>query len=350
WSGRVGFELWDRGAGELAHRIVLDERFFEGLRQGPGIACGTLASADALGVGGQYGVRVIWEGSAPPAPIAEQPLELRLLARPPVQAADRWPPGLVLLGALLLLLSALLPARGREAPPASPSSPDGASADTPAPARRDLPLPRVLLALGGLGIAFVSIGPLMPAGPLGAMLQGLSLGAVQVLLAFLLIRGLARSPLQALGLEGRIRGGLWILLATPLLAIVLRQLGALLQALIPSTGAAPIETFVSFPSGLLAFAAVALLVPLAEELFFRGLLYGRLEARYGPGAALGLTALLFALVHLPQQWGAWGAFASVALTGLVLTLLRRLTGSTLVPALVHLTHNALITAFAILSA
>ena len=94
-------------------------------------------------------------------------------------------------------------------------------------------------------------------------------------------------------------------------------------------------------------ACVAVVVPLAEELFFRGFVYGTAERWKGANAATVASIVLFAVVHLPQQWGAWGAFASVTLTGVVLTLLRRATGSTLVPALAHVAHNALITLLAL---
>jgi len=85
----------------------------------------------------------------------------------------------------------------------------------------------------------------------------------------------------------------------------------------------------------------------AEEIFFRGLVYGALEKRFGAGAAIAGSAVLFALVHLPQQWGAWGACASVLLLGLCLGLLRRYSGSTRAPALAHLAHNAILTLLAL---
>ena len=51
------------------------------------------------------------------------------------------------------------------------------------------------------------------------------------------------------------------------------------------------------------------------------------------------TIVLFASVHAQQAWGNWGALLSVTLTGAVLTLLRALSGSTLVPAVAHLLYN-----------
>jgi membrane protease YdiL (CAAX protease family) len=108
--------------------------------------------------------------------------------------------------------------------------------------------------------------------------------------------------------------------------------------IVPASGQAPIEAFIAWPSGALAFAALGMAVPLAEELFFRGFVYGALVP-LGRGAAITLTSLLFAAVHAPQTWGNWGALLSVTVTGIVLTLLRAMSGSTLVPAVAHLLYN-----------
>ena len=123
--------------------------------------------------------------------------------------------------------------------------------------------------------------------------------------------------------------------------------GRIVMNFVPSTSVSPIEAFVSFPSGGLAVGCVAVCVPVAEELFFRGFLFGVLERAHGRALATVLTIVLFAVVHLPQQWGAWGAFASVAATGAGLTLLRLATRSTLVPAVAHLAHNGFITLLAL---
>lgn len=49
---------------------------------------------------------------------------------------------------------------------------------------------------------------------------------------------------------------------------------------------------------LLVFLSVVFAAPIAEEIFFRGALQGRLAALLGPKAALILTALVFAALHL----------------------------------------------------
>jgi membrane protease YdiL (CAAX protease family) len=52
--------------------------------------------------------------------------------------------------------------------------------------------------------------------------------------------------------------------------------------------------------------------------------------------------LLFVLAHVPQTFGQWGAVVAIGVMGLGLTTMRAITGSTLVPALAHLTYNGLI--------
>lgn len=53
----------------------------------------------------------------------------------------------------------------------------------------------------------------------------------------------------------------------------------------------------SLTNYLVMLLLAGLLVPLVEELAFRGLLQGWLRERYGPRAAIGLSALVFALMH-----------------------------------------------------
>ncbi len=207
------------------------------------------------------------------------------------------------------------------------------------------------LAVIGLVGVMVSLAfvPLVGAG--GAVARGLVIALVEVTLAFGLVTPEAdpvRPPRSvALGLRPPRRvPRLWLGLA-PLLGLGLVLVGRAVVHAIPSTGVAPIEVFVEMPSGRLAVALIGVLAPVAEELFFRGFIFAALARWRGADVALGVTVMLFSVVHLPQQWGAWGAFASVTMMGLVLTGLRRWTGSTLLCALVHLTHNGLITLLSI---
>jgi membrane protease YdiL (CAAX protease family) len=78
------------------------------------------------------------------------------------------------------------------------------------------------------------------------------------------------------------------------------------------------------------------LAAIAEEAFFRRFLYARLT-RLGPGAAVAITALAFALVHVPAY--GWEVLPIDMAAGLVLGWQRWASQSWLAPALTHLLAN-----------
>ena len=84
--------------------------------------------------------------------------------------------------------------------------------------------------------------------------------------------------------------------------------------------------------------AAALVAAVAEEAFFRRFLYGWLERR-GAAVAIGATAALFGLVHVPMY--GWIALPLDAAAGLVLGWQRWATGSWTAPAATHAAANLL---------
>lgn len=102
------------------------------------------------------------------------------------------------------------------------------------------------------------------------------------------------------------------------------------------------------PTGWWAWASLALVQPLLEELLFRGVLYGqvlRMSAvqarprRLGPiTLANALVTLAFVLLHLQAQPWAWAL--AVAAPSLVLGHLRERCGSVWPAVLVHAVYNA----------
>ena len=68
------------------------------------------------------------------------------------------------------------------------------------------------------------------------------------------------------------------------------------------------------------------LAPVIEETVFRGALFTGLERSWGPAAAVALTTVLFAALHLPDIGAYWPAASAVTLLGLVTALLRARTG------------------------
>jgi membrane protease YdiL (CAAX protease family) len=326
WLDAARFEVWYRDAGERILEAPLDAARLARARRRPGLGCVELAHAASLGVGGRYAIAL---GGAASAPL-DVPIRARIVASRPMASID-------LLALLVLTLAglgwvAVLAGRARRAP-----------IDVAIPARGSRPEARAALAFGLLFVSLFAVGFVPVRGPMAAVVGGALLAAVQLACAL----GLAapgepadRPRGLALGLQGR--RALAALALAPFAGVALVLLGRLLSALVPSTAEAPIETFVASHGGYLAVAVGGVLLPIVEELFFRGLLYGLVERAYGANAATALIVLAFPLLHLPQVLGAWGALASLALTGAAMTLLRRASGSVAPSALAHLVHNALV--------
>uniref|UniRef100_A0A7C2WI99 CPBP family intramembrane metalloprotease n=1 Tax=Thermorudis sp. TaxID=1969470 RepID=A0A7C2WI99_9BACT len=88
----------------------------------------------------------------------------------------------------------------------------------------------------------------------------------------------------------------------------------------------------------LTFAAVLLIVavigPIAEEVYFRGLLFGSLMERKGARYAIGMSALYFALLHLHPV-----AVPAIFAIGLLLAWLVDRTDSLALPITLHVLNN-----------
>jgi len=90
----------------------------------------------------------------------------------------------------------------------------------------------------------------------------------------------------------------------------------------------------SLPTSLLYLIVV---LPLLEEILFRGYLFGWLSSRadYGPKRAMVFSALVFALAHEPQS------MLLMALFGALLGWVRWQTGSLRGVFFLHILHNSL---------
>ncbi|WP_312222942.1 CPBP family intramembrane glutamic endopeptidase [Rhizobium rhizoryzae] len=93
-------------------------------------------------------------------------------------------------------------------------------------------------------------------------------------------------------------------------------------------------------SAALMILDICLLTPVAEELFWRGYLWARLQAR---GRSDGLiticTAILFVAVHLP---GDIPSFVNYALMGLSFSLIRYFSGGIGLPIFFHAAMNFIV--------
>ena len=66
------------------------------------------------------------------------------------------------------------------------------------------------------------------------------------------------------------------------------------------------------------------------------------ESLWGVLAAVLLTALLFAGIHIPQLSGAWQEVTAIFSVGAVFSYCRARTGSLVPPYLMHLAYNAIL--------
>jgi hypothetical protein len=129
------------------------------------------------------------------------------------------------------------------------------------------------------------------------------------------------------------------LLALPLLFVVLMAVAMVLNLLKIEPMPQPVFTMylsegrTSVVRILLLLAVVA--GPVAEEIFFRGLLYGWLRGRIGIPAGLLVSALFFALLHMDAV-----AFFPILGLGLLFGWVYERTGSLAAPIAIHIFHNS----------
>lgn len=296
---------------------------------------------------GRYAIVMHFEGTPPAARVRG-----RILARRPLGPSER--NGVLAVLGLALLLVIVLAVRAPEPSSGRPRGPRWLRALRVRAARAARRAPHASsLGLVTLGAALVVAAGLatpfvLPGGSTYGLVAGLSLALVEVVLAWALLGG--TSDRLAL-VRPRV---LWVALvffaSAPIVGFVLRGFAIWALSNVEATGEAPIEAFVAWPSGLLSFGALAVVAPIAEEVFFRGFVFGAIDdGRWGSRRALAFSLAwgLFALAHLQQAWGNWGGLLSVTVAGLVFTTLRMLSGSTLVPALAHLVYNALLSVSAL---
>jgi len=87
---------------------------------------------------------------------------------------------------------------------------------------------------------------------------------------------------------------------------------------------------------VLAFLTLVIIAPIAEELLFRGYLYGKLRKSVPMWLAILMTSTLFAIVH-----GQWNVAIDVFALSLVMFGLREITGSIWAGVILHTMKNAL---------
>jgi CAAX protease family protein len=152
-----------------------------------------------------------------------------------------------------------------------------------------------------------------------------------------------RLPWSALGLRSPQRGGFWLTAGVALglviagLIVSYAYFGTLAQVGIePDTEIK--ETFQS-PGPLIVLAILSLLfAPFAEEIFFRGFVFGGLRGRWGIAWAAAASGALFALAHIGNP-GTIYLMPPVAAIGALFALGYAYSGSILTSLLAHFLFN-----------
>jgi membrane protease YdiL (CAAX protease family) len=99
------------------------------------------------------------------------------------------------------------------------------------------------------------------------------------------------------------------------------------------TGFAQITTQFEY---ILAFVSLVIIAPFAEELLFRGYLFGKLRKYVPLWLAILVTSTLFAAVH-----GQWNVALDVFVLSVVMCLLRVASGSLWPSILLHMMKNGI---------
>lgn len=197
-----------------------------------------------------------------------------------------------------------------------------------------------------LAIAVVELAMEMVAGPdqFGRMLL-LGVGRLAETALIIAVLHIRKAGLDAIGLKweergtGFVRGLFWsagfgiivLIVGLLLLAAGINPL-PLVRTSLPATG----------KELLLLFAVGGLAAPIAEEFFFRGILYGFFR-RWGVVPALAVSTACFVLAHAPQTGIPFSQIAG----GILFALAYEREGTILVPITIHVLGNMTIFALSL---
>jgi len=124
----------------------------------------------------------------------------------------------------------------------------------------------------------------------------------------------------------------------------------IVSAFFPPHEPPPIERLLTSTRAMWTFALFGVgVAPLFEEIIFRGFLFKVLSDVRGPDAAVVVTAILFALLHLPQLWGSWAGVALIFVVGYILSFIRQRSNSLIPSFIIHTSYNAMLFGVFILS-
>jgi membrane protease YdiL (CAAX protease family) len=137
---------------------------------------------------------------------------------------------------------------------------------------------------------------------------------------------------------GNLHFGRWIIRGVALAITVL-----VISSLLPQPADSPLEKLLTTTPSIVLFAILGIaLAPALEEIIFRGFIFSVLDDLYGSKAAVPVTAILFAVLHMSQLLGNWAAIAAILLVGYAFTIVRHRTGSVIPCIIMHTAYNSMI--------
>ncbi len=235
--------------------------------------------------------------------------------------------------------------------------------EQPHPLRRSLKY-RIAMAVGLLAWVFLGFAlaqalvvlALMGLRSLGLSFQGMNenvfntlVAAIMYGLAIFLVVGVPwvvkRRPTtwRELGLQRLLQWSdfLWTgggFVVYIILSVLVTTLGGLLLTFVDfsqtqETGFSQIASQLEY---IVAFISLVVVAPIAEEILFRGYLFGKLKKYLPVWISILLTSLLFAAVH-----GQWNVGLDVFALSIVLCVLRLMTGSLWSSIFLHMLKNGI---------
>lgn len=112
--------------------------------------------------------------------------------------------------------------------------------------------------------------------------------------------------------------------------------------LVPPKGELPIQQLLADRTTAILFAVMSVAIaPIFEETAFRGYLYPVVARRFGVGAGVVFTGLVFGLLHAAQLSGAWFQVALLIGVGIIFTLARAVTRTVAASFVLHISYNSL---------
>jgi membrane protease YdiL (CAAX protease family) len=148
---------------------------------------------------------------------------------------------------------------------------------------------------------------------------------------------------NSLGLQGLLT---WTDIGMGVIGFILSMIGALIVTAL-AAGVFPwidmeqpqeigYENISSFKDMMMAFLALVVIAPVAEEIVFRGWLYGKLRRHTWAIPAILLTSIAFGVAH-----GQWNVGITVGVMSVFMCLIREMTGTVYGGMIVHMLKNGL---------